>query len=71
MYGSAPEGRAMAEERVRQACILVGQRVLARAAQASLRDLAAVVKGVRPVSSKILARLDRAASLTPLNHPAV
>ena len=59
-YGSAPEGRAAAEKRVRDGIRRFGQQAAARAARMSLRDVSrAALEGAK-VSLKQVLRLDRA-----------
>ncbi len=58
-YGSAPEDREAAEERVRQGVIRIGQRAAARAARMSLREVNRAVRDPVKLSPAILSRLDK------------
>jgi hypothetical protein len=58
-YGSAPERRGVAEERVRLGVIRVGQKTVARAARMSLRDVNRAAREPARLSLSALDRLDR------------
>ena len=57
-YGSAPQDRNAAEERVRQGVIRIGQKAMARTARMSLRDVSLAAREPSKLRASVLDRLD-------------